>query len=263
MIQLNFYEKLQTLFDIIKSSSLFITLSILSVSLIALVLIGYIINKKVNGKLFIASWISTIIFIGIKYYKELIHLSDNLVEEVLSAIYFPNLTVYLIMIVTINIICLYTLIKNKYFIHKISSITAATLIDSIFILIMDTIVKNDINVYEKLTVYSNKDLLTLIELTSGIYTIWALVTGFTKLVNMTVKENVPVTIEEEKTIPEYVIPTPVDMVPLYNSTNYEPVNNITYTIPQLDGKELYEMFNRGENLNIEQYKILKNYLMTK
>ena len=233
MIQLNLFEKIQTLFDIIKSSRLFIVSFIVCISLITIMFLDYKSNKKVNDKLFVGVFISSIIFIIMKYANGILSLSDNLVEEVIEAIYFPNLTVYLTMVIFVNIICIYTLIKNN------------------------------IDVYEKLTVYSNKELLVLIQLTSMIFTIYVFLIGFVKLVNITIKEqNVPQE-EQVKKIPDYVIPEPLKMVSVYNNEAFVPVENITCEVKNVTGEELYQMFNRGENLTREQYTILKNYIMTK
>ena len=259
MIQLSFIEKIQALLEIVKSSSLFIILFLVAASLIALLAIDYKTNKKVNGKLFIATIVITLLFVAIKYFNPLLTLTDNLVEEIIEMIYFPNLAVYLITLISINAIALYTIIKNKFFIHKITSIIASIIIDFLFILTLDIIVKNNIDIYERLTVYSNKELLVLIELTTIIYTIWVVITGFVKLVNKTINTG------NEKQVPDYVIPTPVDRVPLFNSNDalvstLKPINNVTFIE---DGKSLYERFTRGEDLSSEQYKIVKEYLMTR
>lgn len=263
MIQLNLFEKIQTLLDIIKSSRLFIVSFIVCISLITIMVLDYKSNKKVNSKLFVSVWILSMFFIIMKYANGILSLSDNLVEEVIEAIYFPNLTVYLTMFIFVNIICIYTLIKNKFYAYKLISIVSATLIDFNFILTLDTIIKNNIDVYEKLTVYSNKELLVLIQLTSMIFTVYIILIGFVKLVNITIKEqNVP---QEEpvKKIPDYVIPEPIKMVSVFNNEAFKPVENITCEVKNFTGEELYQMFNRGENLTREQYTILKNYIMTK
>lgn len=260
MIQLSFIEKIQALLEIVKSSGLFIILFLVSAALIALLVIDFKTNKKVNGKLFIASIITTFVFAAIKYFNPVLTLADNLVEEVIEMIYFPNLAVYLIILVSINATAIYTIIKNKFYLHKIFSITASLMIDFLFILILDIIVKNNIDIYERLTVYSNKELLVLIELTTIIFSIYFIASGFVKLVNKTINTN-----KEEKEIPAYVIPTPVDRVPMFASNDglaasFVPVQNVLVVE---DGKSLYERFTRGEDLSSEQYKIVKEYLMSK
>ena len=51
MIQLNLFEKIQTLFDIIKSSRLFIVSFIVCISLITIMFLDYKSNKKYSGKI--------------------------------------------------------------------------------------------------------------------------------------------------------------------------------------------------------------------
>ncbi len=48
MIQLNLFEKIQTLFDIIKSSRLFIVSFIVCISLITIMILDYKSNKKIK-----------------------------------------------------------------------------------------------------------------------------------------------------------------------------------------------------------------------
>ena len=66
MIQLSFIEKIQALLEIVKSSGLFIILFLVSAALIALLVIDFKTNKKVNGKLFIASIVTTFVFAAIR-----------------------------------------------------------------------------------------------------------------------------------------------------------------------------------------------------
>ena len=221
------FEKIGILFSIIKTSPLFIVSFIIGIILITMMFLDLKTTKKIREKLLIVIWISVMIFIGIRYCNYLIKISDNLVEEIFTAIYFPNIAIYTIIIITVNIALIIGLLKKKMTTsYKVANVFTTVVIDFLFILILETIIKNKIDVYETLTVYSNKDLLTLIELSSGIYTAWLFVVALIRIVEKSMPEEKIV--KEEIKEPEKIeIPINCDLVyesPKYNSYehNYVP-----------------------------------------
>ena len=224
------FEKIGILFSIIKTSPLFIVSFIIGIILITMMFLDLKTTKKIREKLLIVIWISVMIFIGIRYCNYLIKISDNLVEEIFTAIYFPNIAIYTIIIITVNIALIIGLLKKKMTTsYKVANVFTTVVIDFLFILILETIIKNKIDVYETLTVYSNKDLLTLIELSSGMYTAWLFVVALIRIVEKSMPEEKIV--EEEIKEPEKIeIPISCDLVyesPKYNSYehNYVPREN--------------------------------------
>ena len=224
------FEKIGILFSIIKTSPLFIVSFIIGIILITMMFLDLKTTKKIREKLLIVIWISVMIFIGIRYLNYLIKISDNLVEEIFTAIYFPNIAIYTIIIITVNIALIIGLLKKKMTTsYKVANVFTTVVIDFLFILILETIIKNKIDVYETLTVYSNKDLLTLIELSSGMYTAWLFVVALIRIVEKSMPEEKIV--KEEIKEPEKIeIPISCDLVyesPKYNSYehNYVPIEN--------------------------------------
>ena len=224
------FEKIGILFSIIKTSPLFIVSFIIGIILITMMFLDLKTTKKIREKLLIVIWISVMIFIGIRYCNYLITISDNLVEEIFTAIYFPNIAIYTIIIITVNIALIIGLLKKKMTTsYKVANVFTTVVIDFLFILILETIIKNKIDVYETLTVYSNKDLLTLIELSSGMYTAWLFVVALIRIVEKSMPEEKIV--KEEIKEPEKIeIPINCDLVyesPKYNSYehNYVPKEN--------------------------------------
>ena len=224
------FEKIGILFSIIKTSPLFIVSFIIGIILITMMFLDLKTTKKIREKLLIVIWISVMIFIGIRYCNYLIKISDNLVEEIFTAIYFPNIAIYTIIIITVNIALIIGLLKKKMTTsYKVANVFTTVVIDFLFILILETIIKNKIDVYETLTVYSNKDLLTLIELSSGMYTAWLFVVALIRIVEKSMPEEKIV--KEEIKEPEKIeIPISCDLVyesPKYNSYehNYVPKEN--------------------------------------
>ena len=190
------------------------------------------------------------------------------------ALYFPNLAVYSIIILITNIRLFSSLInkktKNSY---KVANIFSCVLINFLFILILETIIKNKIDVYETLTVYSNKELLILLELSTCVFLAWLFVVMFLNLVNMTVKKekveekvkenilyeapsfNKYVYNEDAKVIPEVANdytnifePTMINIEPVQVEENKPLESNIQFEeITQIEEVEPLEM-----NLQIEQ-----------
>lgn len=224
------FEKIGILFSIIKTSPLFIISFIIGIILITMMFLDLKTTKKIREKLLIVIWISVMIFIGIRYCNYLIKISDNLVEEIFTAIYFPNIAIYTIIIITVNIALIIGLLKKKMTTsYKVANVFTTVVIDFLFILILETIIKNKIDVYETLTVYSNKDLLTLIELSSGMYTAWLFVVALIRIVEKSMPEE-KIVKEEIKEHEKIEIPISCDLVyesPKYNSYehNYVPKEN--------------------------------------
>lgn len=247
MVKYSIIEKFNVLLTIIKSSPFFLTCFIVGTFLLSFVILDFKTTKKVRNKFMLLSLILTIGFIIYKYYNYLITLSDNLVEEIFMAIYFPNLAVYTIVIVSTNICLFVSLLKKKLQNeYKVANIFSTILLDFLFILILETIIKNKIDVYETLTVYSNKELLILIELSTAIYTAWLLVIGFMKLVDKTVREEV---VEAKKPLPVYEAPS-------YNS--YE-VNTVNET-PVFVNNDYTNVFNIEPNQNFtEEENIVREF----
>jgi hypothetical protein len=247
MVKYSIIEKFNVLLTIIKSSPFFLTCFIVGIFLLSFVILDFKTTKKVRNKFMLLSLILTIGFIIYKYYNYLITLSDNLVEEIFMAIYFPNLAVYTIVIVSTNICLFVSLLKKKLENeYKVANIFSTILLDFLFILILETIIKNKIDVYETLTVYSNKELLILIELSTAIYTAWLLVIGFIKLVDKTVRKEV---VEAKKPLPVYEAPS-------YNS--YE-VNTVNET-PVFVNNDYTNVFNIEPNQNFtEEENIVREF----
>lgn len=258
------FEKIGILFSIIKTSPLFIISFIIGIILITMMFLDLKTTKKIREKLLIIIWISVMTFIGIRYCNYLIKISDNLVEEIFTAIYFPNLAIYTIIIITVNIALIIGLLKKKMTTsYKVANVFTTVVIDFLFILILETIIKNKIDVYETLTVYSNKDLLTLIELSSGMYTAWLFVIALIRIVEKSLPEE-KIIKEEIKESEKIEIPISCDLVyesPKYNSYehNYVPketqVSYDTYDYTGIFFQQPNEYVESIEPIKVEKYII--------
>ena len=182
MEDVSFIDKLNIVSDIILSSPLFLV----SILLIEIALIVYLLIKKGKLKLqkwmIISIWSILALIIIVIYHKVFFNLIDNFINYIFTALYFPNLAVYISVILISNIFYFISVFNKK--INKkynIINITNALLLDILMIFIIDIVNKNNINIYEKVTVFSNSKLLVLLELSTGIFTSWILLNIFISL----------------------------------------------------------------------------------
>ena len=182
MEDVSFIDKLNIVSDIILSSPLFLV----SILLIEIALIVYLLIKKGKLKLqkwmIISIWSILALIIIVIYHKVFFNLIDNFINYIFTALYFPNLAVYISVILISNIFYFISVFNKK--INKkynLINITNALLLDILMIFIIDIVNKNNINIYEKVTVFSNSKLLVLLELSTGIFTSWILLNIFISL----------------------------------------------------------------------------------
>lgn len=168
-------EKFKILINIFTSSPIFFGCIIVSLLLLIFFIYCIITNKKTNKWLFISIWAILLLILIIRYNFIVFSLIDNVFDNIFMALYFPNLTVYIAILFASNFFFVYSILNKKVKkSHKILNIINCLIIDIFLFIIMDTVSSNAINVYDEITVYTNSNLLVLLELNSGIFTSWVL-----------------------------------------------------------------------------------------
>lgn len=188
MEQLSLIEKLSMLVKIVFSSPFFLVLLIIIVALLLLLLKF---NKKIkkDKSIYLKIYLICFILLFAKYGSSILKLCDNLVENIFSDIYFPSLSTYLIMLFINNIILIITIISKKISKGiKILNTICFVSIEFLAVLILDTIIKENVNIYEKLEVYTNQKLLVLIELSMGLFALWMFALFVIKCINLLIKK---------------------------------------------------------------------------
>lgn len=174
MVELSLIEKIKTLFTLIFSSSLFLIL-LLGI-FIVLVDIFYI--SKQSKKVKIMYFIVSIVVIGIlllTYFEEFLKFINVLNKSIVMLINFPSLLQYTIIIFITLIIMVISILSKK--INKvISRINIGVFIADLFIffLLLDQINKSNIDLSNKVDIYSNRNLMVLFELSMIIFIFWLL-----------------------------------------------------------------------------------------
>lgn len=172
---------------------LFSLISIINTTWINLVFLGIIVlsiiffsRKKISKKTcFILSTISTFLLIGYVIFNNSSSLApvfDSIMDDLFTNIYFPSTYAYLFVYFFMNISILGSLINIKHkstykTIHGVFFI----LINFLFALILEFIASNKIDIFKKTSLFSNKNLIILLELSIMVFVFWLLTLGLVYL----------------------------------------------------------------------------------
>ena len=173
MTDYSFGERLIKIFELITSSTFFISLLVIIVLTIIILVINSKVKSKVPRYLAAFAYILIMVYVLVKYGAYVLSLNDSLVEKLFKAMYFPNLITYVCMLIITIFILIITFINKKYsIVLKIGNILCFCLIWFFFILILDTVKSAGINIYETTEVYSNEALMILLQASMYIFFIW-------------------------------------------------------------------------------------------
>lgn len=253
MARLSFVEKLSVLFNLTKSSKLYL---VILLAVIALGLILLTSNRKSAKPVKFFYVLIYMIMIGIVLYvykDNLSNMMDYMMNNLFIIIYFPNLAIYLAAILISNVICLVTVFSKKMpkIIKKIN-ILMYCVISYILILILNIINENNLDVFNQSSVYGNATAQALIELTSTMFIVWICFLIIYKIIKpYFFKEKVPT-----KVIVKKVVKKPENYKPVEAPYQVKAVNNSIKV-----EKEKVENTNKYDDLlTIDDYKLLLNIL---
>lgn len=189
MVELSLLDKIKTLFNLILSSSLFLIL-LISIGIVILD-ICYISRKSRKVKI-IYGIISVLVILGlsINYIKELIDIINTVNKNIVMLINFPSLLEYIIIIIS-SILIMVISICLKKFNKTIRAINIGVIISEVFIffLILDQISKNNLDLSNKIDIYSNQNLMVLFEISVFIFIIWISVLIIYSIIKKLIKTN--------------------------------------------------------------------------
>ncbi len=171
----SFLEKIQMLINIVATSPLFLCCFMIGIATLIFFLVCIKKNIKINKWIFISIWMLLCFILLICYNSIFYNLIDNLFNNIFMALYFPNLTIYVIILLVSNIFFIYSILSKKIAkSYKIINILNSLIIDMLLVLIIDIVKSKEININNSLMIYSNPNLLILLELTSAIFVSWIL-----------------------------------------------------------------------------------------
>lgn len=198
MVDFSLIEKFSQLKDVLLASPFLLFSLIMGIVLLVVMLISIKKNGRISNIVLILSWVFIALFIIIKYYNYFFQIFDRLFGRIVEEIYFPSLSVYTIVLLISNLFLAFAILKKKMaMIYKSLNIIFSFEINFMFIMILDTIVKDDVNIYDKINAYSNSNLLILLEFSMMIFVIWMLILFITFLIRKFAKKTILVDIFKE------------------------------------------------------------------
>lgn len=174
MSYLSIAEKFKILFDMILDFKfIFIFLGVLVIATFL-----YLIKKIDNRKYIMIITLSLLLILGIDIvinYKELAEVFDNFMTIFFSNIYFPSVYVYVgtLLIVAIAFITsMFNKMLNK--IYKIINGITFVMNNILLTIILNIIAKNKIDVFTPNELYTNINLVAVLEISIGLFVLWIL-----------------------------------------------------------------------------------------
>jgi len=228
----NIFDKLKIVLDLITSSNIFIVFIILIVATFILRLTNAINNKKLG---ILVNLIELITF-GIIFYIErskMINLTNELIDNIFLNFYFPSIYVYLFIFVFSIVIFIYTLLNKRISktYRNITNIYFYTL-NFIFILLTDVVVKNNIDIFEKTSLFTNNNALVLLELSTLLFFLYIVVNSlvyFTNSIIMFVADKkLSTSTEKYNSELEIINPAVVEESSNNNQVDYSPNVSISF-----------------------------------
>ena len=141
MANYSILDKIKILFKTIISNPFFSLSALFGLILAILMIIDIIKQKKIRKRYYIAAWFFVFFFITTKYMKVIPKLFDNLINQIFMTLYFPSL-------------------------------------DLLFVIIINIIVENNIDITSEITLYTNSNLLVLLEISTALFVSWILLIIF-------------------------------------------------------------------------------------
>lgn len=172
MVEYTLFEKIKTIFNLITSSPLFL---ILLFGILLMIIDIFFISKtdKKTKIIYIVVSLLVIILFMNSYLHSIFNIFDTIAKNIVSIIYFPTILQYILMLIISLIILIISVISKK--INKIIkriNIFVLIINSFIFFLILDQISNSNVDLSNKVSIYSNTILMILLELSIAIFVVW-------------------------------------------------------------------------------------------
>lgn len=208
MRYLTLLEKLKILADVLMTYKFVLVLIAIMLVLTILFIFKKLSNKKYTILMSLSILLTLIISI-IGNYKILFKTFDNFTTIFFSGIYFPSIYIYLGVLLVVAVAFITSILSTKKKkVYKIINSIAFILNNIFFIIVLNIIAKNSINVFEISSLYTNSSLVAILELNMGLFILW-IVSLSTAYITNTICDK----ITSKKTIKEEIISEVKELVP--------------------------------------------------
>ena len=173
MSKLSFLDKLRILFDLSKSSVLYLIILIALISLGIVLISNNRKNEKRNKIIYISISVFILFTLIIMYHSSLGNMFQYMMENFFVVLYFPNLAIYLAALIATNIILWISIFsyKSSKQIKTLNTIVYI-IMNYLLALLLNVINKNNLDIFTKKSVYTNENATALIELSSTLFFTW-------------------------------------------------------------------------------------------
>lgn len=203
MSKLSLIDKLGLFFEVATKSYWSILI------LIVILIIGFIFtstnrnNIKRNKRIYIIFSISILLLLFICYFNSIGKIFDNMINNLFIIIYFPNLAIYFAAIIATSIILWISIFnfKTSDIIKKLN-LVIYLIINYIFALLLFLIKDQKLDIFNQEAIYSNKQALALIELTSIIFIVWIIFLIIYKLILIYLRKDYKPKVKVKKVLVE-------------------------------------------------------------
>lgn len=185
MMKTSIIDKLNIIFELTKSSNIFIAVIAFLLFIVVVAITNNKKNESTTKKIYLCIYAFIILAILITYYSSFGKMFDYLMNNLFIAIYFPNLAIYLVALIVVNIIFLVSVFKQDIskIIKNLNAIVFA-IMNYLLALILNIIHTNKLDVFTQTSIYGNKKAQALIELSSTIFLIWIFFLVIYKMIMM-------------------------------------------------------------------------------
>ena len=254
MRDLSLMTKLQTVFELITSRNLYLMILALIVLLTIIFITTNGSNRKQSKKAYILLYLAGFIFIGFQYGSDLLNLVDYAINEVFITYYFPNIVIYLIMLIITNVILFKTIFNDKIdFKLKVINSTAFAIIMYLFILVISQINNLELDVFNITELYSSNGVRSILELSMFIFVFWIVVLLIYHLIR---KYQYKHNLIQVESFTNYNVIHDFDVKEAYKV----PKTPVLIETPQEAPKEQSTMNLLGQDFTLDEYKLMVKIL---
>lgn len=173
MEKISFLDSIIKILNLIASVPFFIEILILSIILLIMMIFFYF-KKSKKGKITsIIIYFIVLILLPVSHISFFASTLDKVVENFVKIIYFPSCYVYMFLLISTDISVFISILKNNKEKQKrivgILDLIYFFVFQFLFFLIVRLIITNNIDVFERTSLYSNIELTSLIQVSSYIF----------------------------------------------------------------------------------------------
>jgi len=241
-------------YHLVLESPLFLVL-ILGVSLMLIDALYISRTSKKTKTTYIIISLAVVFLLMYSYLESVSDIIDGVVKNFVALIYFPTILEYIITLLISFIILIYSFIssKMKAIIKRINLLVFVINL-FLFFLVIDQISRYDVDLSDRVSIYTNSNLMILLELSLIIFIVWMIGLVLYKIINVLILKT-----EKEKE----------DKVNLNTGNNFYQEPNLPSTMEELRNESfnsepkieyIYVEKEKEEIFSLEEYKEMKDLL---